>query len=171
MFLVRRSSLTGHGCNPTQPIYWWKLTDMLRTLMNQKVKVDEKWISETSDDGWRANRAEWPTLVCPGYSVAKKDGAPSLCRLWLASQNHFKDAYLLPMIDDILHVLAGKQWFSTVDSASNYWHVSLPDDARKKTTFVTQSWLFQFKLVPFDVCNAPANFERLCYMVSDGRDA
>ena len=72
-----------------------------------------------------------------------------------------KDVYPLPRIDDTLDMLAGKQWFSTLDLASGYWQVSLSREARAKTAFATHSVLFQFKVMPFGLCNAPATFERL----------
>ena len=56
-----------------------------------------------------------------------------------------KDAYPLPRIDDTMDMLAGKQWFSTLDLASGYWQVSLSREARVKTAFATG--LFQFKVM------------------------
>ena len=79
-----------------------------------------------------------------------------------------EDAYPLPRIDDALDMLAGKQWFSTLDLASGYWEVSLLQEARIKTAFATQSGLFQFKVMPFGLCNAPATFERLMDRVLQG---
>ena len=79
-----------------------------------------------------------------------------------------KDAYPLPRIDDTLDMLAGKRWFSTLDLASGYWQVSLSPDARCKTSFATHSGLFQFKVMPFGLCNAPATFERLMDRVLQG---
>ena len=58
-------------------------------------------------------------------------------------------------------MLAGKQWFSTLDLASGYWQVSLSREARVKTAFATHSGMFQFKVMPFGLCNVPATFERL----------
>ena len=65
-------------------------------------------------------------------------------------------------------MLAGKQWFSTLDLASGYWQVSLSPDARCKTAFATHSGLFQFRVIPFGLCNAHATFERFMDRVLQG---
>ena len=65
-------------------------------------------------------------------------------------------------------MLAGKQWFSTLDLASGYWQVSLSQEARVKTAFATHSGLFQFRVMLFGLCNAPATFERLMDRVLQG---
>ena len=78
------------------------------------------------------------------------------------------NAYPLPRIDDTLDMLAGKRWFSTLDLASGYWQVSLSPEASCKTSFATHSGLFQFKVMPFGLCNAPATFKRLMDQVLQG---
>ena len=79
-----------------------------------------------------------------------------------------KDAYPLPRVDDTLDMLAGKRWFSTLDLASGYWQVSLSPEGRCKTAFATHSGLFQFRVMSFGLCNAPATFERLMDRVLQG---
>ena len=113
---------------------------------------------ELSDSPWSA----------PVVLVTKKDGRTRFCvdyrQLNLAT---VKDAYPLPRIDDTLDI-AGKRWFSTLDLASGNWRVSLSPEARCKTAFATHSGLFQFKVMPFGLCNAPATFERLMDQVLQG---
>ena len=65
-------------------------------------------------------------------------------------------------------MLAGKRWFSTLDLASGYWQVSLSSEARSKTAFATHSGRFQFRVMLFGFCNAPATFERLMDRVLQG---
>ena len=68
---------------------------------------------------------------------------------------------LLICIVDLLRLLGRQQWFSTMDLASGYWQVAMSPDASRKAAFVTHEGLFQFRVMPFGLCNAPATFERL----------
>ena len=98
----------------------------------------------------------------PVVLVTKKDGSTRFCvdYRWLNSLT-VKDAYLLPRIDDSLRLLGNQQWFSTMDLASGDWQVAMSPEAKRKAAFVTNEGLFQFRVMPFGLCNAPATFERL----------
>ena len=65
-----------------------------------------------------------------------------------------KDAYPLPRIDDSLRLLGNQQWFSTMNLASEYWQVTMSPEAKHKAVFVTNEGLFQFRVMPFGLCNA-----------------
>ncbi|GFW26883.1 retrovirus-related Pol polyprotein from transposon 17.6 [Trichonephila clavipes] len=72
-----------------------------------------------------------------------------------------KDCYPLPRIDDTLDTLDGNTWFSTLDLKSGYWQVELHPVDKEKAAFTTGQGLWQFKVMPFGLCNAPAIFKRL----------
>ena len=107
---------------------------------------------EPSDSPWAS----------PVVLVTKKDGLTRFCvdYRWLNSLT-VKDAYPLPRIDDSLRLLGNQQWFSTMDLASGYWQVAMSPEAKRNAAFVTNEGLFQFRVMPFGLCNAPATFKRL----------
>ncbi|KAJ8388106.1 hypothetical protein AAFF_G00147240 [Aldrovandia affinis] len=53
------------------------------------------------------------------------------------------------------------RWFSSLDLQSGYWEVELTPDAWPKTAFTIGQGLWQFRIMPFGLCNAPATFEQL----------
>ena len=101
--------------------------------------------------------------------VTKKDGSTRFCvdYHWLNATT-VKDAYPLPRIDDSLRLLGRQQWLSTMDLASGYWQVAMSPDASLKAAFVTHEGLFQFRAMPFGLCNAPATFKRFMDCVLSG---
>ena len=66
-----------------------------------------------------------------------------------------KDAYPLPRVDDTSETLSGLRWFSTLDVLSGYWQVEVAECDRDKTAFITKEGLYEFKVMPFGLSNAP----------------
>ncbi len=43
---------------------------------------------------------------------------------------------------------------------SGYYQIELEEDDKHKTAFTTKYGLFQYRRMPFGLCNAPANCQR-----------
>ncbi|GFU60160.1 retrovirus-related Pol polyprotein from transposon 412 [Trichonephila clavipes] len=115
-------------------------------------EMQENDIIEPSSSPWAS----------PIILVRKKDGSTRFCVDYRKLNDVTKkDSYPLPRIDDTLDTLSGHKWFSTLDLKSGYWQVEIHPEDREKTAFTSGQGLWQFKVMPFGLCNAPATFERL----------
>ncbi|KAL5509263.1 hypothetical protein EMCRGX_G004601 [Ephydatia muelleri] len=124
--------------------------------------------AESNDELGRTNMVKHP-WASPVVIATKKDGSLCFCVDYRKLNSITrKDAYPLPRIDDSLDALNGSKWFSTLDLICGYWQVEMDENDRQKTAFCTQEGLFEFKVMPFGLCNAPATFQRLMNLVLSG---
>ncbi|UYV68139.1 hypothetical protein LAZ67_5003162, partial [Cordylochernes scorpioides] len=97
----------------------------------------------------------------PVILVKKRDGKFRFCVDYRKlNEVTVKDVYPIPRIDDVMDILQGSKYFSAIDLRSGYWQVEIEEKDKEKTAFTTTHGLYEFNVMPFGLCNAPATFER-----------
>ena len=98
----------------------------------------------------------------PFILVKKKDGTNRFVIDYRKlNDKTVKDRMPIPNVEELIDNLSQASIFSLLDLTSGYWQVPLAEQAKEKTVFTLNNNQYQFKVMPFGLCNSPATFQRL----------
>ena len=93
--------------------------------------------------------------------AAKKDGGIRFAVDYRKLNNAtIKDKTPLPRIEDLIAAVEGSKFFALFDLRGGFWHIPIHPAQKHLTAFRTHRGLYQFRVMPFGLVNAPATFQR-----------
>ena len=131
----------------------YRVSPMKKELLDKEVQyMLENDIIEESQSNWSS-----PCILVP-----KHDGGFRFCTDFRKVNDKTKsDSFPIPRIADCIDQIGNAKFVSTFDMLKGYWQVPLTQRAREISAFVTPSGLYQYKVMPFGMKNAPATFQRM----------
>jgi transposase InsO family protein len=137
-----------------------------RTSPAQRDIVREEVQKMLAAGAIRPSQSPWAS---PVTLVPKKDGATRFCiDFRRVNDVTTKDRHPLPRVDDMLEAMKGAKYFSSLDAASGYWQIPVAEEDVPKTAFICTEGLFEWQVMPFGLCNAPATYQRMMQSILGG---
>eukprot|EP00731_Ephydatia_muelleri_P003918 Em0002g94a len=135
-----------------------------------------------------------PVTAAPSKLSANQESAPPIKPIWTAerlfktkkcpvarrrpvilcvdyrelNKKTTKDAYPLPLIDEVQDQLSGSAVFSKLDLRSGYWQLLVDPNNRGSCQVRPGMGSFEFSRMPFGLCGAPSSSQRLVDKVMRG---
>ena len=128
-------------------------------LSYDQIEELHRYIKQNESRGWiqrvRTGR------VSPIMFGKKKDGKLRLCVDYRAlNEITKKDRHPLPLISEALDRLAGAKYFTKLDIKDAYPNFRIKEGDEYKTAFSTKLGTYEYRVMPFRLCNAPAAIQR-----------
>lgn len=130
-----------------------------RRLSHSDKEIAKKMVIDLIAEGIaRPSSSEYAS---PIVLVRKKNGEHRLCVDYRSLNGiTLKDNFPLPLIDDCIEFLGGKNCFSILDLKSGFHQMKMDNESIKFTSFVTPFGQFEYVHMPFGLKNGPSAFQR-----------
>jgi hypothetical protein len=130
----------------------------LAVIENEEIK---KQVQELLEKG--AIRPSTYPCGSPIVLVPKRGSTWTICvDFQTLNKITMKNIYPLPRIDDLLDQLKNATYFTKLDLRSCYHQIRIFEDDIWKKKFKTKQCFFDWLVMPYVICNAPATF--ICIM-------
>ena len=102
----------------------------------------------------------YATHASPILFARKPGGGLRLCVDYRhLNSNTRKHSYPLPRVDVLIDQLTGSRYFTKIDLDAAFHQIAIQPDQTHLTAFRTRYGIFEFKVMPFGLVNAPASFQ------------
>lgn len=134
-----------------------------RVAHSEKDTVKELVADMLSNEVIEETQSPWSS---PFILLNKKDGTKRFAVDYRKlNAVTVKDRCPLPNTEELIDKLSTFRVFSLLDLTSGFWQIPLTEEAKSKTAFVTDDNQYQFKVMPFGLCNSPSTFQRIMQKV------
>lgn len=161
-----------HYCKPCRPPAPKVHSEAVITLNGNEIVqfnprrlsyTDKEKVSEILSDLCQKGviRESSSEYASPIVLARKQNGETRMCVDFRALNKIIaRDNYPLPVMEDQLESLRGKQFFSTLDLKNGFYHISMSGDSIKYTSFITPLGQYEFVKMPFGLKIGPRRFQR-----------
>ena len=139
----------------TQPPY-----GPLYAMNERELAALKEYLTEAEAAG-KIRRSNSPAGA-PVIFVPKPNGKLRLCVDYRGlNAVTVKNRYPLPLMSELMEKLAGAKIFTKIDLKNGYNLIRMKPGEEWKTAFRTRYGLYEYLVMPFGLCNAPASFQAM----------
>lgn len=111
----------------------------------------------------------YPDWLANAVLVKKANGKWRMCIDFInLNMTYSKDSYPLPWIDQLVHATSSHELFIFMDAFSSYNQIRMVPKNEEKTAFIIDHGLFCYRVMPFELKNASATYQRLVNKIFKG---